>query len=240
MDTHARFFRLDCLPDGNGGGMGGFTVKGKGMRLLVGAAVLLLASAALIGLYFLSDWQIPREIKLKNLYYVDIFRGKHTVFGDDCDAILVTVKTAVKTDPSSKRTVYAYSSERGDGVFLYPGTPKGQIYGYPRLREGERLFLLGSADQTAHFSWLFRVRTVDGTDYAYPLLYDEEMIPLSVLGESLLFTDDAERSIYDPWYDEDVFKYLAKTGRAAPAYRYKTTLENLLKNYQKLTRRGGR
>lgn len=233
---------MDRLSAKNGGGMGGLRVKGKGMRrrLLVGAAILLLTSAALVGSYFFFDWQIPRDIRLTNLYYVDIFKGKHTVFGDDCDAILVTVKSAVKTDPSSKRTEYAYSSERGDGVFLYPGTPKGQIYGYPRLREGERLFLLCSADQTAHFSWLFRVRTVDGTDYAYPLLYDEEMIPLSVLGESLPFTGNAERSIYDPWYDEDVFKYLAKTGRAAPAYKYKTTLENLLANYGKLTQSGGR
>ena len=218
--------------------MGGLAVRGKSIRkrLFIGAAVLVLLAAALISLYFLLDWQIPQDRKLTTLYYTDVFRGKHTVFGDDCDALLVTVKGMVSTDASAKRTVYAYSSERGDGVFLYPGTPKGQIYGYPRLREGERLFLIGNMNQTAVFVWIFRVRSVGGTDYAYPLLYDEEMIPLSTLGDSLPFEGDRERSVYDPWHDEDVFKYLKKYRKTAPAYPYKTTLENLTKNYRKLTR----
>ena len=88
--------------------------------------------------------------------------------------------------------------------------------------------------------WLYRIGTADGEETVYPLFYDDAIIPLTALGDSLPFADEAERSIYDPWYDEDVFKYLAKTGRTAPAYKYKTTLGNLMENVGKLTRSGGR
>ena len=96
------------------------------------------------------------------------------------------------------------------------------------------------AEEDQRSVWLFKIAETDGVEYVYPLLYDGEIIPLTALGESLGFEDDLERSIYDPWYDEDVFRYLAKIGRAAPAYKYKTTLENLLENVRKLTRSGGR
>ncbi|MBR5680840.1 MAG: hypothetical protein IKX19_09325 [Clostridia bacterium] len=208
--------------------------------------VLLLILAALpivFGiLYFALDLQIPPSEKQVKLYFTDVFQGAHTVRGEETEVLIVTVEGVRETDVSAKRrTLYAFTSERGSGSFWYPGTPKGQVYGYPRLRAGERLVMIGDgAEEDQRSVWLFKIVETDGVEYVYPLLYDGEIIPLTALGESLEFEDDLERSIYDPWYDEDVFRYLAKIGRAAPAYKYNTTLENLLENVRKLTRSGGR
>ncbi len=208
--------------------------------------VLLLILAALpivFGiLYFALDLQIPPSEKLVKMYFTDVFQGAHTVRGEGTEALIVTVEGIRETDVSAKRrTLYAFTSERGSGSFWYPGTPKGQVYGYPRLRAGERLVMIGDGvGEEQRSFWLFRIREIEGEEFVYPLLYDDSIIPLTVLGESLPFTSDSERSIYNPWYDEDVFKNLAKTGRTAPAYRYKTTLLNLTQNVGKLTRSGGR
>ena len=191
--------------------------------------------------YFLFDWQIPRDQKLVRLYAVDVFRGKHTVLGEGTAAVVVTIEGLRETDDRNRRSLYAYSSKNGRGSFWYPGTPKGQIKGYPRLRRGERLVLVSAeAGERQQDFWLFRIGEADGTEYVYPLYYDDEIIPLTVLGESLPFRDDDERRIYDLWYDEDVYKWLAKTGHSAPVFRYKTTLGNLLENAGRLTRNGGR
>ena len=203
-------------------------------------AVLLLSLAGAV-LYFALDWQIPPDQKLIRLYTRDVFQGKHTVLGDGAKVVPVTVSGIRETDTVGKRTLYAYTSDEGEGSFWYPGTPKGQVYGYPRLRKGERLVMIVDAvGEKQRSFWLFRIREIEGEEFVYPLLYDDSIIPLTVLGESLPFTSDTERSIYDPWYDEDVFRNLAKTGRTAPAYRYKTTLLNLTQNVRKLTRSGGR
>lgn len=203
-------------------------------------AVLLLSVAGAV-LYFALDLQIPPDQKLVRLYTRDVFQGTHTVLGDGAKAVPVTVSGIRETDTVGKRTLYAYTSVEGDGSFWYPGTPKGQVYGYPRLRKGERLVMIADAvGEKQRSFWLFRIREIEGEEFVYPLLYDDSIIPLTVLGESLPFTSDAERSIYDPWYDKDVFRNLAKTGRTAPAYRYKTTLLNLTQNVGKLTRSGGR
>jgi len=203
-------------------------------------AVLLLSLAGAV-LYFALDWQIPPDQKLVRLYTRDVFHGTHTVLGDGARAVPVTVSGIRETDTVGKRTLYAYTSAEGDGSFWYPGTPKGQVYGYPRLQRGERLVMIADAvGEKQRSFWLFRIREIEGEEFVYPLLYDDSIIPLTVLGESLPFISDEERSIYDPWYDEDVFKNLAKTGRTAPAYSYKTTLLNLTQNVGKLTRSGGR
>lgn len=216
------------------------------MKKRIPAAVLCILAVLLLSLagaaaYFILDWQIPPDQKLIRLYTRDVFQGKHTVLGDGAKAVPVTVSGIRETDTVGKRTLYAYTSAEGDGSFWYPGTPKGQVYGYPRLRKGERLVMIADAvGEEQRSFWLFRIREIEGEEFVYPLLYDDSIIPLTVLGESLPFTSDSERSIYNPWYDEDVFKNLAKTGRTAPAYRYKTTLLNLTQNVGKLTRSGGR
>ena len=231
--------RLVCVSDGDGRGLGGGAVKTRTKVLLLILAALPIVFGIL---YFALDLQIPPSEKLVKLYFTDVFQGAHTVRGEGTEALIVTVEGIRETDVSAKRrTLYAFTSERGSGSFWYPGTPKGQVYGYPRLRAGERLVMIGDgAEEDQRSVCLFKIAETDGVEYVYPLLYDGEIIPLTVLGESLEFEDDLERSIYDPWYDEDVFRYLAKIGRAAPAYKYKTTLENLLENVRKLTRSDGR
>ena len=230
--------RLVCVSDGDGRGLGGGAVKTRTKVLLLILAALPIVFGIL---YFALDLQIPPSEKLVKLYFTDVFQGAHTVRGEGT-ALIVTVEGIRETDVSAKRrTLSAFTSERGSGSFWYPGTPKGQVYGYPRLRAGERLVMIGDgAEEDQRSVCLFKIAKTDGVEYVYPLLCDGEIIPLTVLGESLEFEDDLERSIYDPWYDEDVFRYLAKIGRAAPAYKYKTTLENLLENVRKLTRSGGR
>ena len=220
--------------------MGGRAVRKK---ILIGLLIALLLAAAGVSAYHVFDWQIPPGQKLVALHVRDVFQGRHTALGEGAQAVVVTVEGIRETDRAGRETLYAFTSEAGDGSFWYPGTPKGQVYGYPRLRRGERLVLIAGEigeGMKAGCFWLFRIGTADGEETVYPLFYDDAIIPLTALGDSLSFADEAERSIYDPWYDEDVFKYLAKTGRTAPAYKYKTTLDNLMKNVGKLTRSGGR
>ncbi|MBO7403840.1 MAG: hypothetical protein J6V24_02660 [Clostridia bacterium] len=213
----------------------------KRTKILLVILASLLAVLGGVLLYFALDLQIPPSKKLVKLYFTDVFRGRHTVHGEGAEAFVLTVEGVREIDTVQRKTLYAFTSECGGGSFWYPGTPKGQICGVPRLRRGERLVMIGGeAGERQQSVWFFKIAEFDGVEYVYPLLYDEEIIPLSVLGESLSFRDDDERRIYDPWYDEDVYKYLAKIGRAAPAYKYKTTLENLLGNVRKLTQSGGR
>lgn len=159
----------------------------------------------------------------------------------------ITIDGYVSHDDHALCTVYRYTTEvNGEKVqatLTYPGTPKRQFYGFPRLRKGKTYILITGDENVAKGKqvklpyYLFYVQSIDGTDYAYPLVCDTSMVSLTTLGACENFRYVDESQVYDTWYDGDVCDYLGISGRTNPEWSYKISVEALRNHYIFLLRR---
>lgn len=212
-------------------------------KLLVLIPLVIAVLGAAVWLFFEYTMWIPRDMRIAKLIQHDIFsdgRG-HMQLVKGAELYSVENVDYVSHDDRKCHTVYRLTLANTDGTAYqaeieYPGTPKRQYYRYPRLRDSMKLVILTypenvEAGKLHDAYWLFLLQEIDGETYAYPLLFDPEIAPYSLLGERVEFSYQEESLIYDPWYDADVLKKCVN-----PEFAYKLKYSDLKKNYPKILR----
>jgi len=211
----------------------------KKLLILIPLILALLGVSA--WLFIDNTMWIPAEIRVAKLVQYDVFSGKHMQLGKGCRLYTVDNVEYVSHDDGKRRTTYHFTMTADDGTIYtaeaeYPGTPKRQYYRYPRLRDSMELVILANPGEAASSElrneyWLFLLQEIDGKTYAYPLLFDPEITPYTLLGDRVEFAYQEESLIYDPWYDADVLKKCVN-----PEFAYKVKYSDLEKNYPKILR----
>lgn len=212
-------------------------------KLLVLIPMVIAVLGAAVRLFFEHTMWIPADMRIAKLIQYDIFsdgRG-HMQLVKGAELYSVENVKYVSRDDRKYHTVYRLTIANTDGTTYqaeieYPGTPKRQYYRYPRLRDSMELVILTypenvEAGKLHDAYWLFLLQEIDGETYAYPLLFDPEIAPYSLLGERVEFAYQEESLIYDPWYDADVLKKCVN-----PEFAYKLKYSDLKKNYPKILR----
>ena len=210
-------------------------------KWLIFLPLMLVVLGVVVWLYFENTLWIPFDMRVTKVIQADIFSGSHLQLGKGCQLLSVQDVAYVSHDDGKRRTVYRFTLTDTDGTTYeaeayYPGTPKRQYYRYPRLRDSMKLVILTQPENAAEGKlydayWLFVLQVIDGETYAYPLLFDPEITPYTLLGDRVEFAYQEESVIYDPWYDADVLKKCVN-----PEFAYKVRYSDLQKNYPKILR----
>lgn len=191
---------------------------------------------------------IPPSQQVKQLVYSDYYSGNHFVLNSSSKLYEITIEDFLSSDKVSRSSIYSFSCVI-DGKHLkasleYPGTPKRQYYGFPRLSHNEKYILITSQEISsaknitlASAYYLFLIQVIDGIEYAYPCIYDASMIPLSIISSSKDFKYIRESRIYDSHNDADVCDYLKKHSQTNPEWSYKLLADDLRNHYHLLLKR---
>ena len=215
-------------------------MKKKRILLSVLAGALLLTGFLCV--FFIGQlWIVPGQ-RVGAVVEYDYFSGRHMQLGEGAEIYEIADVDFLRADSVRRRSEYRFVLKDENGVTAevtayYPGTPKRQYYGLPRLRASMDLLVIADPDDRAHGSldegyWLFVQQTIDGEDYVYPLLYDDALCPYSSFGERIPFSYREESRIYHPWYDADVLKKYEKCGNCE--YAYKVRYSDFISNYTKI------
>ena len=215
--------------------------RNRKKKLLILLSAIFALSGTFVWLFFANTMWIPSDMRAAQVVQHDVFSGRHMQLGKGNSLFTVEDVEYVSHDDVERRTVYRFTIADTDGTTYkaeayYPGTPKLQYYRYPRLRDSMALVILTDPEDAARGKlrdeyWLFLLQEIDGETYAYPLLFDPELTPYSLLGERAEFRYQEESLIYDPWYDADVLKLCGNA-----EYAYKVRYSDLQKNYPKILR----
>ena len=210
-------------------------------KLLILLPLILALLGVSVWLFIDNILWIPAEMRIAKMVQYDVFSGKHMQLGKGCQLYTVDNVEYVSCDDGERQTVYRFTITSDDGTAstaeaYYPGTPKRQYYRYPRLRDSMELVILTDPENVVmgklyESYWLFVLQEINGETYAYPLLFDPEITPYTLLGERVEFAYQEESLIYDPWHDADVLKKYVN-----PEYAYKVKYSDLEKNYPKILR----
>ena len=210
-------------------------------KLLILLPIIFAMLSVFTWLFFDNTMWIPADMRAAQVVQYDIFAGKHMQLGRGAELFTVNNAEYVSHDNAERHTVYRFTMTDAGGttyeaVAYYPGTPKRQYCRYPRLRDSMELVVLTNPENAANGAlrdayWLFVLQKIDGETYAYPLVFDPEITPYTLLGERVEFAYQEESVIYDPWYDADVLKKCEN-----PEFAYKVRYSDLEKNYPKILR----
>ena len=208
-------------------------------------AAVLIAAAVIVYLAF--DLQIPLTMRVDEIVFYDIYASNHFLLSSSSKLYDITIDRYIGSDNVKRESYYSFTctvdGNKIESTLSYPGTPNRQYVGFPRLTRGERYILICGDSLTSGRAvdsyYLFYLQEVDGVEYAYPIYYDQSMIPLSVICDNVQFKYISESRIYDEWHDEDVYDWFEVRSMEIPEFTYKLPANELRENYRLLTRNDG-